>query len=235
MKNYQKSDLENYLQNDWIYQMLSDEECEAEKEIRTNEWMSTMENKRMVYADVYGDILRFEKEEGKTKWRVLDVGGGFSALTKVLARNTDYTLVDFLAHGGNEYVRTQDVHLIEKDWNEVELEGPYDLVIANDIFPDVDQRMELFIDRMLPICRELRLVLTYYNSPKFYTTKRTDDSEIMTFLSWDGEITALKLKKYVHRLFDTPAEQIEEMKDNFSSIYWNGRQVSYIRIKGDLA
>ncbi len=234
MKTYQKSDLETYLQNDWIYQLLSDEEREAEKEIRTNEWMHRMENKRMVYADVYGDLLK-DTGEGQSRKRVLDVGGGFSALTKVLARNTDYTLVDFLAHGGNEYVRTQDVHLIEKDWNEVELEGPYDLVIANDIFPDVDQRMELFIDRMLPICRELRLVLTYYNSPKFYTTKRTDDSEIMTFLSWDGEITALKLKKYVHRLFDTPAEQIEEMKDNFLSIYWNGRQVSYIRIKGDLA
>lgn len=234
MKTYQKSDLEIYLQNDWISKLLSEEECEAEKEIRTNEWMRSMENKRMVYADVYGDLLT--KYEGRqNRKRVLDVGGGFSALTKVLARNTDYTLVDFLAHGGNEYVRKQDIHLIERDWNEAKLEGMYDLVIANDIFPDVDQRMELFIDRMLPICRELRLVLTYYNSPKFYTTKRTDDSEIMTFLSWDGEITALKLKKYIHRLFDTPTGQLEEMKDNFSSIYWNGRQVSYIRNKGDLA
>lgn len=231
MKTYQKSDLEIYLQNDWILKRLSEEECETEKEIRTNVWMSTMENKRMVYADVYGDILK-NMWEGKK--RVLDVGGGFSALTKVLAKNVDYTLVDFLAHGGKEYVRKQDINLIEKDWNEAELEGSYDIVIANDIFPDVDQRMELFIDRMLPICRELRLVLTYYNSPKFYTTKRTDDSEVMTFLSWDGEITALKLKKYLHRLYDTSVQQIEEMKDNFSSIYWNGRQVSYIRIKGDL-
>lgn len=234
MKTYQKSDLEIYLQNDWILKLLSVEECKSEKEIRTNVWMSTMENKRMVYADVYGDILK-NMWEGKNRKRVLDIGGGFSALTKVLARNADYTLVDFLAHGGNEYVRNRDIDLMEKDWNEVKFEGVYDIVIANDIFPDVDQRMEMFIDRMLPICRELRLVLTYYNSPKFYTTKRMDDSEIMTFLSWDGEITALKLKKYVHRLYDTTAEQLEGMKDNFSSIYWNGRQVSYVRIKGDLA
>lgn len=233
MKTYQKSDLETYLENDWILKLLSEEECEAEKEIRTNVWMNTMENKRMVYADVYGDILKNQGRE-QNKKQVLDVGGGFSGLTKLLAKNADYTLVDFLAHGGNEYVRKQDINLIEKDWNKAELECSYDIVIANDIFPDVDQRMELFIDKMLPICRELRLVLTYYNSPKFYTTKRTDDSEVMTFLSWDGEITALKLKKYLHRLYDTSAQQIEEMKDNFSSIYWNGRQVSYIRIRGDL-
>lgn len=236
MKTYQKKDLEMYLQNDWILNLLLEEEREAEKEIRTNVWMSTMENKRMVYADVYGDILNFGggDEGDKVKWRVLDVGGGVNALTKVLARNAEYTLVDFLAHGGKEYVRRQNINVLEQDWNNAELEGTYDIVIANDIFPDVDQRMELFIDRMLPMCRELRLVLTYYNSPKFYTTKRTDDSEIMTFLSWDGEITALKLKKYIHRLFDTSMEQIEKMKDNFSSIYWNGRQVSYVKIKGDL-
>ena len=108
-------------------------------------------------------------------------------------------------------------------------------MIANDIFPDVDQRLEMFLDRMLPICRELRLVLTYYNVPRYYTTKRMDDSEIMTFLSWDGEITALKLKKYLYRSYDTQIEQIERMKDDHSSIYWNGRQVSYIRFRGDLA
>ena len=127
------------------------------------------------------------------------------------------------------------INLLEEDWAIAKLEDSYDIVIANDIFPDVDQRLEMFLDRMLPICRELRLVLTYYNVPRYYTTKRMDDSEIMTFLSWDGEITALKLKKYLYRSYDTQIEQIERMKDDHSSIYWNGRQVSYIRFRGDLA
>lgn len=162
------------------------------------------------------------------------MSGGYCALTKVLARNVDYTLLDFLAHGGKDYVRSLGLNLVEKDWWEAEPEGIYDVVIANDIFPDVDQRLELFIEKMLPICKELRIVLTYYNTPKFYQTKRVDDSEIMTFLSWDGEITALKLRKYLDRISDTSQEQLEEMKNNFSSIYWNGRQAAYIKLRGDI-
>ncbi len=229
MKTYQKEELLKYVKNDWILEMLHKEESIEEKEIRTNLWMKTMENKRMIYADVYGDILRNAQAK-----RVLDVGGGYCALTKVLARNVDYILLDFLAHGGKEYVRSLGLNLVERDWWEVELEGIYDIVIANDIFPDADQRLELFIEKMLPICKELRIVLTYYNTPKFYQTKRVDDSEIMTFLSWDGEITALKLRKYLDRIMDTSQKQLEEMKDDFSSIYWNGRQVSYIKMRGDI-
>ena len=108
----------------------------------------------------------------------------------------------------------------------------YDIIIANDIFPDVDQRLELFIEKMLPNCGELRLVLTYYNTPKFYLTKRTDDTELMTFLSWDGEIMGLKLKKYLDRIENTSSAELDDMKSNFSSIYRNGRQVSYIRLLG---
>ena len=93
--------------------------------------------------------------------------------------------------------------------------------------------MELFIDKMLPRSRELRLVLTYYNSPRFYTAKRVDDSEILTFLSWDGEITALKLMKYKERLIDTTEGQLGRMQSNNESIFRNGRQVSYIVLRGD--
>lgn len=70
MKTYQKEDLLEYVKNDWILEMLHKEETVAEKEIRTNIWMKTMENKRMIYGDVYGDILRNEQAR-----RVLDVGG----------------------------------------------------------------------------------------------------------------------------------------------------------------
>lgn len=122
---------------------------------------------------------------------------------------------------------------LERDWYEIEDMDNYDVIVANDIFPDVDQRMELFIDRMLPHCRELRLVVTYYNTPRFYTTKRTDDSEIMTFLSWDGEITAVKLRKYMDRSSISECD-LQFMRENKSSIYRNGRQVAYVVIKGDL-
>lgn len=233
MKTFTDRDVKKYLRDDWIMQLLQKEGNAEENEIRTNIWMNQMENKRMVYAYVYGDLLR-----GKSDKRVLDIGGGYNSLTKILAQNSDYTLVDFLAHGGNEYVKRvsaeYQINWIEGDWYKIDLDADYDIIIANDIFPDVDQRLESFIEKMLPRCKELRLVLTYYNAPQFYLTKRTDDTELMTFLSWDGEITALKLKKYLGRAEDTSPAELENMKDDFSSIYWNGRQVSYIKLYGGL-
>lgn len=231
MKTFCDDDIKEYMKNDWILELLQKEEKIEEKNIRTNVWLREMENKRMIYAQVYGDILK-----SKTKRKVLDVGGGYNSLTKILARNSDYTLVDFLAHGGNEYVgktfMDYNIKWIDGDWYDAVPDENYDIIIANDIFPDVDQRLELFIEKMLPNCGELRLVLTYYNMPKFYLTKRTDDTELMTFLSWDGEITGLKLKKYLDRIENTSSAELDDMKSNFSSIYRNRRQVSYIRLLG---
>lgn len=58
MKIYNQDDLRTYMNDDWILRWLRENESEREKSIRTNEWMLEMENKRAIYADVYGDILR---------------------------------------------------------------------------------------------------------------------------------------------------------------------------------
>lgn len=232
MKTYTNSDLEKYLKNDWIIDLINCHINEREKDIRTNQWLINMDNKRMIYADVYGDLLR-----DKSTKKVLDVGGGYNSLTKLLSAHSQYTLLDFMAHGGADYLseisKKYHIHWMKQDWCALEEIDNYDVVIANDIFPDVDQRMELFIEKMIPHCHELRLVVTYYNAPCYYTTKRVDDSEIMTFLSWDGEITGLKLQKYVSRS-NASEHELEALKNNHDSIYRNGRQVSYVIIKGDL-
>lgn len=228
MTIYTKKLLDDYLKNDWIINMIHQVKKENESQIRTNAWLEEIEAKRMIYADVYGDILKGEDINAK----VLDVGGGVNALTKILAENCDYTLLDFLAHGGNSFFDAQpDIKWKNGDWYDQELEDDYDIIIANDIFPDVDQRMELFIEKMLPRCRELRLVVTYYNIPKFYTTKRVDDSEIMTFLSWDGEITGLKLRKYLD-LDELNEDEADMLAHSTESVFRNGRQVAYVKIKG---
>lgn len=232
MITFCQKELEKYKEDDYILRLLEEKSNQEEDKIRTNEWMKSMENKRFIYSIVYGDLLL-----EKSKLKVLDIGGGYNSLTKVLAENCDYTLLDFLAHGGEEYIKEHykrhNINWINSDWYETKIDSKYDVVIANDIFPDVDQRLEIFIERMLPVCRELRLVLTYYNSPRFYTTRRVDDSEIMTFLSWDGAITALKLMNYKERIDNTTEKELLEMKNNKTSIFRNGRQVSYIVLRGD--
>lgn len=232
MITFCQKELDRYKDNDWILRLMEKNARLEEEKIRTNEWMENMENKRLIYSIVYGEFLTEE-----THKKVLDIGGGYNSLTKVLAANSDYTLLDFMAHGGEEYMnensKKYNINWINSDWYHAELDNQYDVIIANDIFPDVDQRMELFIEKMLPLCKELRLVLTYYNTPRFYTAKRVDDSEILTFLSWDGEIMALKLMKYAERILDTTEEELREMKNNKASIFRNGRQVSYAVLKGD--
>lgn len=96
MKLYKHEDVDKYLENDWILEWIKQYEKEEEKAIRTHQWMLEMENKRAIYADVYGDILRADIDLNA---EVLDVGGGYNALTKLLANNCRYTLVDFMAHG----------------------------------------------------------------------------------------------------------------------------------------
>lgn len=232
MITFCQKELEKYKENDWILRLMEENTSPEEEKIRINMWMENMENKRLIYSIVYGEFLR----EGKDT-KILDIGGGYSSLTKVLAANSDYTLLDFMAHGGEEYMkenaRRYNIKWINSDWYNTELDNQYDVIVANDIFPDVDQRMELFIDKMLPQCRELRLVLTYYNAPRFYTAKRVDDSEILTFLSWDGEITALKLMKYKENIIGTTEEELREMQNNHESIFRNGRQVSYVVLRGE--
>lgn len=234
MKIYRKSDLENYCLNDWILELLHRYMSSADDNIRTNQWLLEMDNKRMIYGDLYGDILKGEIDK---KTSILDVGGGVNALTKLLATNSDYTLLDFLAHGGEEYLRSfsdkYQIKWMKDDWYDTEMNS-YDIIISNDIFPDVDMRLELFVEKALPRCKELRILLTWYNEPRFYQMGRRDDPEVLTFLSWDGEITALKLGKYLDRMYDTTKEQLEAMASERGSIYRNGRQVAYVRLRGDM-
>ena len=79
--------LEEYKKNDWILELLNKEEEEADTEVRTHQWLKEMDNKRMIYSDVYGDLLKECRELS-----VLDVGGAYTSLTKRMLENVDYNL-----------------------------------------------------------------------------------------------------------------------------------------------
>lgn len=233
---YTEKMLKEYKENDWILDLLIENERDIDRNVRTHQWLSEMDNKRLIASQVYGDLLCHNDNE---KPNVLDVGGGYSALTRKLIANNEYHLLDFIAHGGQETIRRVEKDCaakfwINEDWMEYDIsQHPCDIIIANDIFPDVDQRLELFIQKYLPYCKEMRLVLTFYNEPQYYRAKRVDDTEVLTFLSWDGEITGMKLKKYESQLKDTDRSELDNLKDIKESIYWNGRQVAYVCLTGE--
>lgn len=119
--------------------------------------------------------------------------------------------------------------LIQKDWYEFEPSSAYDVIIANDLFPNVDQRLEIFLNRYLPFCREMRLTLTFYNISRWYKVRRTDADEVFHMLAWDGAQLMQTLNKF-SKQFILPIPDLS--LHNAPSLYANQRHICYIKIKG---
>ncbi len=128
-----------------------------------NDWLLKQAWKRSLALSVFGDLL----QNSAPRLRILEIGGGLSAISHALASRHDYTLVELATHedranyqkfealAGRPFVRIGD-------WAEIDLGGSYDLIIANDLFPNVDQRLHEFVARISGCTKELRLTLTYY-------------------------------------------------------------------------
>ena len=236
MKLYTKETQAQYMQNDWVLRLQQEMEQPIDAQFRVQQWHKEITAKRMIYSDLYGDLVDIRSGGA----RVLDIGGGYTSLTRLLVKNCDYTLDDFMAHGDGEALRDIEKHLgqtfwVSKDWYDFVPEREYDIIIANDIFPDVDQRLELFIEKFLGYCKELRMSLTYYNVPKFYTTRRVDDTEMLTFLSYDGRITRMILESFRDRVKGGWDESVAAaMLQQNESLYRNGRQAMQVTLLGDI-
>ncbi len=190
MKFYTKKDLENYLKNDWILKELS--KYPQDDNYLSQKWLLDMPEKRMIYADVYGELLN---SEGK---KVLDIGGGFCGLSRELSKRHDYTVVDIIEG---------------KDWSGYILDGEYDFMIANDLFPNVDQRLKKFLEIYKPHAKKMILTLTCHEGDKFYRVKRLDVDEVLTVVPWSAAFTSLIIGQ------DLPTQAPE------FSVFKNGRTV----------
>lgn len=230
MRRLVHRDLEAYSARDWIGELLTATARQNDEKLVCQRWLAETPAKRLVFAELYGDLLN------SAGIRILDVGGGLSSLTRLLAERHNYELVDFMAHDAPEIVEGfcasgPSLVIHQTDWFAVDLIGPYDVVIANDLFPNVDQRLELFLRKFLPVCREVRLSLTYYNEPRFYLSKRIDADEILCMLAWNGRMTRLALEPFVERIC---APSLEVFNADGESLFPNKRQVCLISLAGNL-
>lgn len=192
-------------------------------------WLADSEPKRYIFDRLYGDLLTSDT----TRTRVLDVGGGLTCFTTLLAKKHDYHLADLCAHEGpgaatrvNDRLGRCFVH--ETDWSGYGGEN-FDLVLANDIFPNVDQRIEAFLERYLPRCRSMRLSLTWYNTPRAYQVQRIDGDEILFMLAWDGDQLQRVLNKFSAEIVNYDEEIFSTSQP---SLYPNGRQVCLVELTG---
>ena len=221
--------LEGYLGlGDPVADLLNGATCDGDDAFASQRWLRDSPPKRAIWHELYGDLL----EPGPRR-TVLDVGGGYSALTRLLAARQDYTLLDFMAHDDHGALRRVEAGLesfwTAADWLAAESVPAADVVVANDLFPNVDQRLELFLARFLPYCAELRLSLTVYNRPRFYTAKRVDGEEMLVVLAWDGEQTRRALARSGAEI---PAAALAALSQPGESVFPNGREVVTVKLRG---
>lgn len=223
-------ELAAYLEHDRFGHWLAQTELPGEHALTCQAWLRDTPAKRYAAELLYGDLLQ------QDRLAVLDVGGGLTSVSRILAARHRVTLVDLMAHDEDERVAcfrkaAPQLELVAKDWFETSLEGPFDVAVAADIFPNVDQRLELFLERVLPVTRELRLSLTVYNQPRFYVTRRVAADEILSMLAWDGRTTQAALERFANRIegVDFPALHV-----GHDSVFANGRQVVMLRLRGGL-
>ena len=156
--------------------------------------------------DIYNKLYQFKGDE-----RVLDVGCGHPS---TFIENEQGYYPD-ISYTGIDLLRGTDWYTFEpKD---------YDVIIANDLFPNVDQRLGMFIEKYGLHCKEMRLSLTYFTTPKWYTAKRTDGDEILTMQSF----TFWQIKDIIDRYQVIREEQ-------YQGEFANGRKVWLVWLKGGL-
>jgi len=197
------------------------EKCQSQK------WHEESKEKRCVFSKVYGGFVEPVRSDnfldihnvslGKTT-RILDIGGGVTAITRYLCDNYTYTLMDVLPTPS--FVENRG------EWSNdvVEEQDAYDIIVANDLFPNVDQRLDMFLLNYLPICSVMLLSLTTSN--KWYKTKRMDGDEVLFQQSWDDFFLRSVLKRHIGRdVFDL---------SHGKSIFANDRNVYAVSLRGGL-
>jgi len=225
--------LEAYRQNDALLRELQQAELGKDGLFTTHRWLLESLPKRMITAAIYGDLLA----TAAPRRTVLDVGGGYSSLTRSFLNRHDYFLLDIMAHDDHTVLYDLQRSLgrdfwIHADWHNFEPTEPLDLVIANDLFPNVDQRLAPFLEKYLPRCHEMRMSLTYYNTPRWYQVKRTDADEILHMMAWDGAQLRRVLTPFSARIADP---QWDLLLHDAPSLFPNGRHVALLTIRGGQA
>jgi len=220
--------LTRYLEDDWVQRFVMSDHNSQHANLTCTRWLLDSAPKRCIFSQLYHDL------EKQFSGRVLDVGGGLTAFTTRFGNSFDYELLDLMNHDDRASVdlvaAALPVGAIHRmDWKEFVPNGTYDVVIANDLFPNADQRLGEFLEKFLPITRELRISLTYYNNRICYKVKRVDADEFLFVRPWDGYRLGKELLPFEEQMIEPKFSLLER---DAPSLFPNGRQVCLATIRG---
>lgn len=220
-----------YLADDRFGALLERASRPGDERLTCQRWLLSTPPKRYSGDILYGDLAN------RRNLRILDIGGGLTAMTRLLAERHDYTLVDLMAHDAPETVSQfladcPPFRVIAEDWAKGFPEGPFDVVIAADIFPNVDQRLARFLELARSAGAEIRMSLTWHDPPRQDLVRRVAGDEIMCMVGWTGSQILQALAPYATFItgFDPALFDICE-----PSVYPNGRSVGFVTIRRSLS
>jgi hypothetical protein len=229
---FDPASLADYMADDWVLrEMDSLPASPGYESFMVQGWMRSMPEKRCTFSKVYSDVLK--EREGL---RILDVGAGISVFTPEFIAKHAFQMVDPLCPQDRAAIEDLSPKLprevfFQKDWVDFPDDRKFDLIVANDLFPNADQRLREFVEWSLPRCKALRLVLTYFVTPRSYTCMRVDYEEYITVSAWRPEWVRWTLADFAERIEGFAPEKIPEAS---SEIFKNGRSVVFVEIRGDL-
>lgn len=137
--------------------ILNSKEKINQKIAKTREFqnMITHKWKRVIFDILYTDI------SGRD---VLDVGGAYCGYPDLI-RGNDYTLLE-----PRKYFNMPGIKFIQDVWENYKINETYDYVICSDVFLSNSNHLKEFLDKYLPVCKELRFTLTYrFKSTSVYS------------------------------------------------------------------
>lgn len=231
--NLTSEKISSYMKNDWIKEFIesSYQEINEEKYYVSDVWLLKNKAKRALWDLIYTPQIQMEKKS------ILDVGGGYSVLSKKFAERNKYTLIDPLYH---EVSRSDQIDLLMKQDQQIRINGDwyhylsnneecYDTIVANDVFPNVDQRFLDFLAITKQRFSKLILSLTYFENLNWYLTKRVNLEEHITVRSWRD----IDIFRVISDLYDCSFDQyIIQTKSPDENFFFNKRKIMICRIEG---
>jgi len=198
-------------------------------------WHLESASKRFIYNILYGKHLRSDAPKNK----ILDVGGNITGISALLSRKHDYSLLDIGNYSEKDLQDIGPIKLINNDWYNHSTNEVWDTIICNDIFPNVDQRLKLFLDTYLPKSKCITLSLTFFNNTeKWYPVKRLDGDETLYMSAWSGDTLKRLLEDYYDNIIEpyngASTKFMGQLSEARESIFPNNRQVCIVNLKGGL-
>lgn len=232
MRVIRQDDLDRYLKDDWVLEYL---ECSGNKryvDFVSDKWLLESPAKRYIFSLLYGRLMN----HGEPPLTILDVGGGLSSFTNILSGKHSYCLVDIMAHDNSDAIEfakeNSGASISMVDWQEHIAGEQYDVVIANDIFPNVDQRLAEFLDKYLPISKTILCSLTYYDACRYYKVKRVDADEIFFIIPWGSKQLIDCLGEFRDKIVNPDFSELAKPNE---SVFPNKRSVCIVEFRGDIS